>query len=143
MYRIANTLDSRVEYRGGKFEWFGKPSARFDDFINILPARITALFLCIAAHITNINNSSALNGMAAAWRDCSQCASPNAGWPMAAFAGILGVRLEKKGEYCLGKCLGLTRDPGPNDIRCGHKIAQVAGGLALIASLITMLIMRN
>jgi cobalamin biosynthesis protein CobD/CbiB len=49
---------------------------------------------------------------------------------MAAFAGILIVKLEKKGEYALGKTF---RDPGPSDIRVGHNIAQVTGGLALLS----------
>ena len=140
LYRIANTLDSRVGYRGGQFEWFGKPSARFDDLINIIPARVTALMLCIAAYIINIDKHCAMNGLTTAWRDSSQCASPNAGWPMGAMAGVLLVRLEKKGEYCLGKCLDSARDPTPNDIRVGHKIAQVAGLLALFTSIVIIIV---
>lgn len=139
-YRIANTLDSRVGYRGGKYEWFGKPSAWFDDLINLLPARITSLMLCLATFIIRIDNTCAKTGLITAWRDCSQCSSPNAGWPMAAMAGVLGVRLSKKGEYCLGKSLDSARDPGPSDIRSGHKIAQAAGGLALCVSIVAVLI---
>ena len=138
-YRIANTLDSRVGYRGGKYEWFGKPSARFDDLINFIPARVTAIALCLAAHIAPTQNCCATTGLKTAWHDCSQCSSPNAGWPMAAMAGILRVRLEKKGEYCLGKNIDGVKDPNPNDIRAGNGIAQIAGGLSLLAAIFLLM----
>ena len=48
-FRVANTLDSRVGYRGGKYEYVGKPSARFDDLLNLLPARLTAVLLALAS----------------------------------------------------------------------------------------------
>ena len=95
-YRVINTLDSRVGYHG-KYEWLGKPSARLDDLTNLAPARLTALALTAAALVTP--ECDAARGIRAAWRDCSLCASPNAGWPMGAMAGLLGVRLEKKGHY--------------------------------------------
>ena len=66
--------------------------------------------------------------------DRRQCSSPNAGWPMGAMAGILGVRLEKRGEYCLGKSIPGAMGPKPGDIRKGHKVAQLAGGVALLAA---------
>lgn len=126
-------------YRGGQYEWFGKPSARFDDIINLIPARVTAILLCFAAYIVSTDGSDAKNGLMAAWNDSSQCSSPNAGWPMGCMAGLLGVRLEKKGEYCLGKCLSSARDPSSDDIRSGYRIAQLAGGLALLVSVCTIL----
>jgi len=57
-------------------------------------------------------------------------------------AGILGLHLEKKGEYCLGKSLSLARDPGPNDILAGHKITQAAGGITLLASVVTITVIN-
>ena len=133
-YRVANTLDSRIGYRGGRYEYFGKASARFDDLINLIPARLTALLLCVAAK--GVDGCSFHGGMHTAWKDRRQCSSPNAGWPMGAMAGIMGVRLEKRGEYCLGKTIPGVRDPTPQDIRKGHRVAQRAGGLALVVAVV-------
>ncbi len=133
-YRVANTLDSRIGYRGGRYEWFGKASARFDDLINLIPARLTALLLCVAAK--KVPGCDHTQGFQTAQSDRKQCSSPNAGWPMGAMAGILGVKLSKKGEYCLGKNLPNAGGPKPWDIRKGHKVAQLAGGIALITAMV-------
>jgi len=139
-YRIINTLDSRIGYRGGKYEWFGKPSARFDDLVNIVPARITALFLAAAAVLVR-GYDSGRRGLRTAWKDCYRCDSPNAGWPMACFAGILGVQLRKEGAYRLGSAD--STEPGPTDIRAGHRVAHIAGGITVaVAALVTTLFQR-
>jgi len=130
-YRIVNTLDSRIGYRG-KFEWFGKASARLDDLVNFVPARLTALLLAFAACPTR-GWTSARKGLQTAWTDVEQCESPNAGWPMACFAGVLGVRLMKEGAYCLGAD---GANPRPVDIRVGHTVTQVAGGVSILVSVI-------
>ena len=102
-YRAINTLDSMVGYHG-RYEYLGKPSARLDDLVNLLPARIAAVLLWLS--------TMALPGMASgrAWRIMfahrKRTESPNAGWTMAAMAGGLGVTLEKVGHYRLG-------DPAP------------------------------
>lgn len=127
-YRTANTMDSRIGYRG-KYEWFGKASALHDDLINIFPARITALLLAFAAVF--VRECDAKRGLRTTWKDRNQCDSPNAGYPMACFAGILGVQLSKEGEYCLGSgCV----DPGPRNIRAGHQVALIAGGMAVVVA---------
>lgn len=98
-YRAVNTLDSMVGYHG-KHEYLGKFAARLDDALNFIPARIAALLLVLAGLITG-------RGLRPAWqtalKEHSRTESPNAGWPMAAVAGALGVQLEKKGHYKLGK----------------------------------------
>lgn len=98
-YRAINTLDSMVGYHG-KYEYLGKFAARLDDVVNFIPARITALLLVLASLITG-------RGVKTAWltalNEHSKTESPNAGWPMAAASGALGVQLEKKGHYKLGK----------------------------------------
>eukprot|EP00536_Pseudo-nitzschia_multiseries_P013587 jgi/Psemu1/35735/gm1.35735_g len=134
-YRVANTLDSRIGYRGGRYEWFGKASARFDDLINLIPARLTALVLVVASGIV-LGGASASRGLETARNDHTQCSSPNAGWPMGAMAGILGVRLEKKGEYALGNTIPGVRGPTPRDIRAGHRVAELAGGMSLLVALL-------
>lgn len=134
-YRVINTLDSRVGYRG-KYEWFGKPSARLDDLINYVPARITTVLLALSASFT-LGRRSAWRGLQIAWKDQRQCESPNAGWPMACFAGLLGVQLKKEGAYCLGAS---GTEPTPVDIRAGHRVAELAGGISLLIA-ITAVIM--
>jgi len=143
-FRVMNTLDSRVGYRG-KFEWIGKPSARCDDLLNLLPARLTSLLLVLAAALLNISHGSCkpmavvYEGMSVAWRDARQCDSPNAGWPMATFAGILGVRLEKRGQYSLNgpQNGGDGKLPSHHDIRNGVKIATLAGMLAFLLAIVS------
>ena len=133
-YRVINTLDSRVGYRG-KYEWFGKPSARLDDVINYIPARVTTLLLVISASVT-LGRKNAWRGLQIAWKDQHQCESPNAGWPMAAFAGLLGVKLKKEGAYCLGAS---GKDPAPVDIRTGHRVAELAGGITLVIAVVAVM----
>lgn len=97
-YRASNTLDAMIGYRD-RYEWLGKAAARLDDLLNLVPARAAALLLVGAAWCAG-------EDMRGAWRvlrrDRRLTASPNAGWPMAAMAGALGVELEKPGHYRLG-----------------------------------------
>lgn len=97
-YRALNTLDARVGYHG-PYEWLGKASARLDDLANLVPARLTAALL-LAAGATR--GGDARRGLAILRRDGARTESPNAGRPMAAMAGLLGVELEKVGHYRLG-----------------------------------------
>jgi adenosylcobinamide-phosphate synthase len=84
IYRTANTLDSTVGHRTPAYEKFGKASARIDDLLNWVPARLCALMICLFR-------------VPASWskvrREAATHASPNAGWPEAAMAYTLGVRL--------------------------------------------------
>ncbi len=97
-YRLANTFDSMIGYRG-RYEYLGKAAARLDDLLNLLPARLTALLLVVSAPLYRGNRAGAAR---IARRDHAKTASPNAGWTMAALAGALGVRLVKVGHYELG-----------------------------------------
>jgi adenosylcobinamide-phosphate synthase len=98
LYRAVNTLDAMVGYRG-RYEYLGKPSARLDDVLNFVPARVTAALLLLAGALVG---QDARRGLAIWRRDAGSTPSPNAGRPMAAMAGLLGVRLEKAGHYGLG-----------------------------------------
>jgi adenosylcobinamide-phosphate synthase len=95
LYRFANTADAMWGYRGERggrvWEWAGKFAARADDVMSWLPARITALLLALAGW-------EWLRGLSAQAR---RTPSPNSGWPMAAMALLLGVRLGKPGVYVL------------------------------------------
>lgn len=97
-YRMVNTFDSMIGYRG-KYEYLGKFAARLDDILNLIPARLTGLMMVAAAGITRKNARGAWSILL---RDHYRTASPNAGWPMSAAAGALGIRLEKAGHYQLG-----------------------------------------
>ncbi|XYH98753.1 adenosylcobinamide-phosphate synthase CbiB [Sorangium sp. So ce1128] len=97
-YRAVNTLDAMVGYHG-RYEYLGKASARLDDALNFVPARLTALLLLAAGWL---RGADARRGLAVLLRDGGRTESPNAGRPMAAMAGLLRVELEKRGHYRLG-----------------------------------------
>jgi adenosylcobinamide-phosphate synthase len=100
-YKAVNTLDSMLGYHTERYEYFGKAAARLDDLINLVPARLTALALAAAAGLLG-GGGREYDGAAAwrvAWRDGRKHASPNAGYPEAALAGALGVRLGGPSRY--------------------------------------------
>jgi adenosylcobinamide-phosphate synthase len=114
-YRFVNTADSMLGYRDAEREWLGKFPARLDDVLNFIPARLTGLFIVVASPFCGASLMSAWKIM---WRDSNVTASPNAGVPMSAMAGTLGVELEKVAHYQLGKGL---RHPDVSDlIRARH-----------------------
>jgi len=118
-YRVVNTLDAMVGYRG-KYEYLGKFASKLDDVLNFIPARLTALLLVLASFLSG-------RGARASWQvalsEHSRTESPNAGWTMAAVAGALNVQLEKVGHYKLGKA-GVPLIPGTID--ASLKLIQMA-----------------
>lgn len=82
-YKAINTADSLIGHREERWRAFGWAAARTDDVANVLPARIAALVLCAAGWV-------GFRGLA---REAGKHASPNAGWPEAAMAAVLGLRL--------------------------------------------------
>jgi len=98
-FRVVNTLDSMIGYKTEELKDFGWPSAKLDTLLNFLTARLTALFISLAAWLLGLN---ARRGLMVALRDHSKTESLNAGWPMSAMAGVLGVRLVKPSSYELG-----------------------------------------
>ena len=98
-YRFINTADAMLGYRDAVHIWLGKVPARLDDLANVVPARLTAVLIVLAALLLGENARQAWT----VWRrDASLTASPNAGHPMSAMAGALQVELEKVGHYRLG-----------------------------------------
>ncbi|USG64538.1 adenosylcobinamide-phosphate synthase CbiB [Brevibacillus ruminantium] len=89
-YRAANTLDSMVGYKNEKYQHLGWASARFDDVLNYIPARLTALILLAASWLQGLDWRRCALTMK---RDAHLHPSPNAGLPEAAVAGALGVQL--------------------------------------------------
>ncbi len=98
-YKALSTLDSMIGHMDDRYRWFGWASARLDDVVNFLPARITALLLVLSAGIV----SRSWPAMQHAWeillRDGRQHPSPNSGRPEAAMAGALGVQLGGTNRY--------------------------------------------
>lgn len=123
LYRYVNTADSLLGYRDAEREWLGKIPARADDVLNLLPARLTALlFIVLRPRAWSI------------WRrDARRTASPNAGQPMSAMAGALGVTLEKVGYYTLNAG---ARLPQADDIRRARRLLLAAAGLFICALLV-------
>jgi len=95
-YKAASTLDSMVGYKNERYLRFGWASARLDDLLNLFPARLTALLTVLAAPLVGLNGWRAL---VVTLRDARKSASPNAGFPMAAAAGALGVRFGGTAVY--------------------------------------------
>jgi adenosylcobinamide-phosphate synthase len=122
LYRAVNTADAMLGYRDGPLEHFGKVAARLDDALNVVPARLAALAIVVAAPL---GGGSAAGAWRALRRDRARTASPNAGWTMSAIAGALGVTLEKPGSYRLGD----GRAPRPADIARAVRIVAVAAAL--------------
>jgi adenosylcobinamide-phosphate synthase len=89
VYKAINTADSMIGHREERWLAFGWAAARTDDLLNIIPARLGAILLCMAGP----------GGWRIMWRDARKHASPNAGWTEAAMAGALGVRLAGPVSY--------------------------------------------
>lgn len=83
VYKAANTADSLIGHREAPYTHFGWAAARLDDLLNIAPSRIAGALICLVAG----------RGWTVMRRDAPAHASPNAGWPEAAMAGALAVRL--------------------------------------------------
>jgi adenosylcobinamide-phosphate synthase len=96
-YKAINTLDSMIGHRSPRHRHFGRFAARLDDFANWLPARLAAL-LILAAALLGAGTTPG-EGWRAMRRDAWRHRSPNAGWPEAAMAGGLGLRLAGPRRY--------------------------------------------
>lgn len=90
MYKMANTADSMIGHRTPRHEEFGWASARFDDLLNLIPARLSALLLALTHGLTDPRPIL---------RDAPLHRSPNAGWPEAAMAVALDVAISGPRSY--------------------------------------------
>ncbi|NQT21375.1 MAG: cobalamin biosynthesis protein CobD [Planctomycetes bacterium] len=107
-YRAINTLDSTFGYKNDRYVKFGWASARLDDLANLIPARLTAPLVCLAAAGLRERAAVSLRTML---RDARRHASPNSGFTEAAVAGALGVQLGGL-NYYLGRA---SRKPAIGD----------------------------
>jgi adenosylcobinamide-phosphate synthase len=95
-YKMVNTLDSMVGYKNEKYRKFGRASARLDDIFNYIPTRLSVPVISLAAHILSGEGKRTLK---TAVSEGANHASPNAGFPEAAFAGALSVKLNGPNFY--------------------------------------------
>jgi adenosylcobinamide-phosphate synthase len=91
VYKVVNTADSMIGHRTPRHEAFGWAAARFDDLLNLLPARVTAVLILLG--------HGRLTGWGTVAREAGLHRSPNAGWPEAAMARCLGVALSGPRSY--------------------------------------------
>ena len=118
-YRVINTLDSTVGYKDRTYLYVGWFSATLDSIANYFPSRITGLLTIVSSAILRLDQPNCTRILA---RDHAKTASVNAGWPMSAVAGALGVKLEKPGYYAVGEP---TRMLEPSDISKALKIMKL------------------
>lgn len=122
LYRFANTADAVWGYRTPRWEYAGRVAARADDLLNLAPARLTGTVLA---------------GGTVSWSrlraEAARTRSPNAGWPMAALALRLGVRLAKPGVYELGS-RGAGRTVAAADTRAALRLARDRGWAVAVAA---------
>jgi len=135
-YKAINTLDSMIGHRTIRHEAFGWAAARIDDVANLIPARLTGLLFAVVSVRPRI-------ALATMWRDARQHRSPNAGWPEAAMAGAIGIRLSGpriyEGRLSQEPWLNAAApDPSAEDLNRALALYRramlvLAAGLALLA----------
>lgn len=96
LYRTINTLDAMWGYKTRQYRYFGKGAAMADDILNFIPSRITGILICLSAPLAEGSFQESFRIM---MRDHSNVLSPNAGYPEAAAAGVLGISLGGPGVY--------------------------------------------
>lgn len=90
-YKTINTADSMIGHRTPRHAAYGWAAARLDDVVNLPASRLSVLWIVLAAVVSK--GADPIAALRAVWRDAGQHRSPNAGWPEAAMAGALGLRL--------------------------------------------------
>ena len=117
IHRTVDTLDSMLGYKTDELYNTGYASAKLDDGLNYIPARISGILIVISSAILGLNWKGANHIMK---RDASNCDSPNSGYTMATVAGALNIQLEKEGVYTLGD------DIHPIKVECIDKAIDIA-----------------
>jgi len=124
-YKAINTADSMIGHRTSRHAAFGFVAARLDDLVNLPASRLTALLIVAAAAVTP--GASPAAGWRAVIRDAPRHRSPNAGWPEAAMAGALGLKLAGLRVYA-----GVAVDDATmGDGRSAATAADIRAALAL------------
>ena len=145
-YKMINTLDSMVGYRNESYMFFGRASARIDDVANFIPARISVVVISFAAFLL-----SARKGVLSFKTGISQGnhhKSPNAGYPEAAFAGALEIRMGGPNIYH-GKLVEKPyigqefNDPGIHGIKRSCELMMLSAFISTLAACLLLLVLIN
>jgi len=135
-YKAINTMDSMVGYRNDRYEYFGRAAARIDDVVNLIPARISALLMIIAAAVMG-RDYSARRAWRVFIRDRKLSTSPNSGQTETVCAGALGIRLLGDTQY-FGRIVHKpyigddTRPVETEDIRRANRLMTATGLLCMV-----------
>ena len=135
IFKAISTLDSMVGYKTEPYRELGYFSAKSDDVLNWIPARISVIFILAAAFTLTLlpkklGEINPFNSVKSAFEDGMKTPSPNSGYPMAATAGALGVKLEKPDTYVLGASYSPTEI---KDIKRVSQLIAIASGFSLVA----------
>jgi adenosylcobinamide-phosphate synthase len=135
VYKTVNTLDSMIGHKTPRHFAFGWASARFDDLLNLVPARLAGVLVGTAAVF--VPRGTPLKALRTMLRDAGKHRSPNAGWPEAAMAGALDLSLAGPRRY--GDIV--VTDPWMGDGRARATVADMAAALRVfrVACLIEVL----
>ncbi len=136
-YKAINTLDSMIGHRTERYSAYGGFAARLDDAANFIPARITAILIAAA--------SLKPSAFTVPFRDARQHRSLNAGWPEAAMAGALNVRLSGPrtyGDTCVQEPWLNPAAPDPGIAELRHGLTIYIRAMALAAALIGLAILK-
>ncbi len=124
-YKMANTLDSMIGHQTQHYRSFGWAAARFDDLVNLAPARLSGLLIAGAALFAE--RGQPVRALAIMLRDARKHCSPNAGWPEGAMAGALGLALAGPRRYPEG----LVADPWVGDGTAQAATSDIVRALSL------------
>jgi adenosylcobinamide-phosphate synthase len=132
-YKAVNTADSMIGHRTPRHEAFGWASARLDDLVNLPASRLAALLVLIAAALGGADPAGAWQAVR---RDARRHRSPNAGWPEAAMAGALGLRLAGPRIYAGVRVEDAWMGDGraaatPSDLRRALRLYRIACAVQL------------
>lgn len=136
-FRVINTLDAMVGYH--IYGEFGLPSAKLDDFLNFIPARVSPILIILSGYITGYmrreDYKDVINTIV---KSKNKTKSQNSWIPISAFSGILRIKLEKIGEYSIGDDFPL---PQPEKINQAVKLFHTSSLLTLISAIIISVIL--
>ena len=142
-FKAASTLDSMVGYLDEKYRDIGWSSAKLDDVLNYLPARITALLMCLAAFFTGMDGK---NAWRIVQRDHANHKSPNCAWSEAAAAGAMHIQLGGTHDY-FGKPIekptigDADRPAQREDIGKVNRLLYVTSGMMMAVILLIAIMM--
>jgi adenosylcobinamide-phosphate synthase len=137
-FKAASTLDSMVGYLDPKYRDIGWSSAKLDDLLNYVPARLCSVLMCAAAFLTGLDAGSAFRIVR---RDHRNHLSPNCAWSESAAAGALGIQLGGTHLYFGKSVIKPTigddaRPPEKEDIARSVRMLYITGALALALTLL-------